>query len=371
LIHGTRNLAVNIKEQKFWTDKHGNQFESHRCNLPTDKMKIKFGDDWNPAEEETIYYVWVPFLLVINAMIFLIPKNLWKWGEGGYMKAFVDDETKPSGVCQSIETDIQANDKLRMKAKVQARYFAIHMGRHEKRFWKFFLCELLNVLAVAINFNLVDWLLDGKFGLYGYEAVQYLMNKGDKENYVYNPMCHAFPTLGQCLWKGSQQMDYQAYDCLLSLNILNEKIFLIYWWWFVVLFAVSISAVFFRIISVFGFYRKYKIVSRICWDEWIYAEDPEDITIGLLGEHFGTDKNGFTLVGNWHVLKQLGDNVDEYYYTLFVQALMTELRHRRKRSEAENSEVEALLTKHPYQPNHTLVEIEMANNQVATNGTQT
>ena len=73
--------------------------------------------------------------------------------------------------------------------------YNIHLVHRQKRFWKFFICELLNVLAVAINFNMVDWLLDGKFGLYGYEAIKYLMNKGDKENYIYNPMCHAFPTL--------------------------------------------------------------------------------------------------------------------------------------------------------------------------------
>ena len=82
---------------------------------------------------------------------------------------------------------------------MQARYFAVHMGRHEKRFWKFFACEIMNVLAVALNFVLVDWLLVGKFGRYGYLAVQYMMTpereRMDKNKFVYNPMCHAFPTL--------------------------------------------------------------------------------------------------------------------------------------------------------------------------------
>jgi len=311
-------------------------------------MQVMFGDNWNPAEEETVYYVWVPFLLLINAAIFSIPKNLWKWGEGGYMKAFINDETKPRGVCQYIEPDTTTNDTLRKRAKVQARYFAIHMGRHEKRFWKFFACEVMNVLAVALNFVFVDWLLSGKFGLYGYQAVQYMMTpeseRMDKTNYVYNPMCHTFPTLGACLWKGSQQGDIQLYDCLLSVNILNEKIFLIYWWWFMVLFAVSISMVFFRIISVFGFYRKYKILSKICLDE--LHPVPRDNLVRLLGRHFGTDRNGFTLVGNWYVLKQLGENMDEYYYTLFVQALMRELNQRQQRLQAENPEVETLLANH-------------------------
>ena len=72
----------------------------------------------------------------------------------------------------------------------------------------------MNVLAVALNFVLVDWLLNGKFGLYGYRAVQYMMTpeseymmtpEGERidkdkfvynpDKFVYNPMCHAFPTL--------------------------------------------------------------------------------------------------------------------------------------------------------------------------------
>ena len=57
----------------------------------------------------------------------------------------------------------------------------------------------MNVLAVALNFVLVDWLLDGKFGFYGYQAVQYMMTpereRMDKNKFVYNPMCHTFPTL--------------------------------------------------------------------------------------------------------------------------------------------------------------------------------
>ena len=86
--------------------------------------------------------------------------------------------------------------------------------------------------------------------------------------------------------------------------------------------------------------------------------------VRLLGRHFGTDRNGFTLVGNWYVLKQLGDNVDEYYYTLFVQALMREVNQRQQRSQAEIPEVDELLANHDqvlHQPNNAALQIEMIN----------
>ena len=76
------------------------------------EAEINFGTR-NRGEPETAYYQWVPFMLVINAVIFLIPKQLWKWGEGGFMKAFVSDDTKTISVCQNLEPDEILSSKLR------------------------------------------------------------------------------------------------------------------------------------------------------------------------------------------------------------------------------------------------------------------
>ena len=56
------------------------------------------------ASPDTEYYQWVPFLFVVNALIFLIPKNLWKWAEGGFIKSLVTDQTKSKHVSQNIQT---------------------------------------------------------------------------------------------------------------------------------------------------------------------------------------------------------------------------------------------------------------------------
>ena len=41
-------------------------------------------------ERDTLYYQWVPFMLVISAVIFKIPDVIWGLLEGGFMKSFAD-----------------------------------------------------------------------------------------------------------------------------------------------------------------------------------------------------------------------------------------------------------------------------------------
>ena len=41
------------------------------------------------------YYQWVIFFFFVQAMMFYIPRVLWKHAEGGLMKTLVDDLTDP------------------------------------------------------------------------------------------------------------------------------------------------------------------------------------------------------------------------------------------------------------------------------------
>ena len=129
--------------------------------------------------------------------------------------------------------------------------------------------ELLNFFLLALQFDLTDRFLSGKFSWYGYETIMYLrMSKAEREG-VHNPMCAAFPTEISCSLPdvgaaGGTQM--QNGMCVLTQNIINEKIYLIFWFWYVILGNISILFFLYRILTTvfpqLRFYLLYKVVSR-------------------------------------------------------------------------------------------------------------
>merc|ERR1712083_534362 len=118
----------------------------------------------------------------------------------------------------------------------------------------FAVSELLNFLALAINWMIINSLLGGKFGDYGTKAREYLTFTYDKELVddlgPHNPMCNVFPTEVSCsvasgAATGGVNMDNTL--CLLSNNVFNQYYFLIVWWWWVALLAVSALGLVYRV----------------------------------------------------------------------------------------------------------------------------
>ena len=58
--------------------------------------------------------------------------------------------------------------------------------------------------------------------------------------------CFAFiPRFGG----GGKQENVNAI-CILALNIINDKVFLVIWWWFLVLIFLGLSRLIFRVVQV-------------------------------------------------------------------------------------------------------------------------
>lgn len=91
----------------------------------------------------------------------------------------------------------------------------------------------------------MDWLLRGQFSLYGLVITTLewfpTMNK-------------VFPKLTKCKFmKYGPSGNYQIFDtvCVLTLNVLNEKLFLILWFWIFFLTTVSFFALVYRGLTYF------------------------------------------------------------------------------------------------------------------------
>jgi hypothetical protein len=132
-------------------------------------------------------------MLVINAIVFGIPHQIWKNLEGGLIKNFYVKEAKSAIIAAQPE-------ELGDLVNRFTTYFRSLLGQNNKYFMWFCVCEILNLVAVTINFILNDKFLDGNFKSYGPDVLNYHSLDSYDRNKTINPMCDAFPTKVSCVF---------------------------------------------------------------------------------------------------------------------------------------------------------------------------
>jgi hypothetical protein len=131
-------------------------------------------------------------MLVINAIVFGLPHQIWKHLEGGLIKNFY--------VMEANSAIISAQPKeLRALVDRFTTYFRSLLGQNNKYFMMFSICEILNLVAVTVNFVINDKFLDGNFKSYGPDVLKYHSLSSYDQNRTINPMCDAFPTKVSCV----------------------------------------------------------------------------------------------------------------------------------------------------------------------------
>ncbi|CAG9783340.1 unnamed protein product [Diatraea saccharalis] len=188
------------------------------------------------------YYQWVCFVLFFQAILFYVPRYLWKTWEGGRIKMLVLDLN-----CPVVGEDCKSDRK-----KLLVDYF--HTNLHTQNFYafRFFICEVLNFINVVGQIFFMDFFLDGEFSTYGADVVRFTeMEPEERED----PMARVFPKVTKCTFhKYGPSGTVQKFDglCVLPLNIVNEKIYVFLWFWFVILSILSGISLLYRMAVVAG-----------------------------------------------------------------------------------------------------------------------
>ncbi|KRX45723.1 Innexin-10, partial [Trichinella murrelli] len=207
------------------------------------------------------YYKWVPFFLLLEALCFRLPSIMWRYladHSGIRIRDVINLAMDERNVRAEIkEQNIDALTKhilnaLQFHRRLEQQQQQRHVASPHR------LCRLLNlpytaayvtsvyllikllyVLNVAAQLLMLNRFLNtDTYQWYGFEALADVLNGTTWENSGF------FPRVTLCDFQVRVMGNVQRYSvqCVLVINLFNEKIFTLLWFWYTVLFLITAAS---------------------------------------------------------------------------------------------------------------------------------
>uniref|UniRef100_A0A0N4ZN91 Innexin n=1 Tax=Parastrongyloides trichosuri TaxID=131310 RepID=A0A0N4ZN91_PARTI len=221
-------------------------------------------------ERQIAYYQWVPYILLLQAMVFYLPQLIWRssnWFTGLYIGSFVQTFVK-----DNLYNNVEENSKKIAKAidgvtDIRHKYFGlIDVNRFVTILY--FTMKVLNMIIVLINMYIYGHFIGEH--LFGYNV---LKHSGE---WRYTGL---FPRVTVCdftINRLGQEVSYTV-ECVLPLNMLNEKIFVVLWYWMAILFTINLINI---INWIWGFSNRdkfYRTLQQYCDNKRNYTITFSDV----------------------------------------------------------------------------------------------
>ena len=170
-LHGAVHIPEEL-QKKLAPKKSG-----RHCNTYGECTGRCTTDGHSDKERTTSYYIWLPFILTLCAIVTKLPWIVWK-------------NVIEQGLMEKLVKDI-ATDKEDTARKTAKRFYNAALKNRKNRVSGiqaiaynvgFALCELLNIMAICLNFHILDTILHGQFTSYGWKANEYFAFRYDINN---------------------------------------------------------------------------------------------------------------------------------------------------------------------------------------------
>lgn len=235
------------------------------------------------------YYQWVCFVLFLQALMFYFPHYVWKSMEGGRLKALTMDLEGPL-VSEAVKTQ---------RIEALTAYFKVSLHRHNFYAYRYTVCEILNFINVIGQMFLTNRFLGGVFLEYGTNVIAF--NDLDQTNRT-DPMMMVFPRVTKCTFytfgAGGQPQNHDAI-CVLPINIINEKIYIVLWFWFIILAIITGLAIIYRFATIFSSYLRFRLLQS-------KATSVKDDSLERISNRLN--------FGDWFLLYLLAKNINSYIF---------------------------------------------------------
>ena len=201
-------------------------------------------------EAEITYYQWVPIILLLQAFLFKVPNVAWRL-LNGYSGINMEK------ICTLSETTLLSSPDDRSKnishiAKYMHRWVESQRDFHENAYVRirrrisnaicfcfgkrdgtfligyYMFIKMLYCLNIVFQFLLLNAFMANDYGVLGFEILEYLLGSGD-----WKPSPR-FPRITLCDFAKrvlGNPPHRHTIQCVLPLNLFNEKIFIFLWFW--------------------------------------------------------------------------------------------------------------------------------------------
>jgi len=303
-IHGTYTLRAREEswdmDRREYTPKELNYMRTHGYN---NHRRVEahpgFGTFQEGKHEKVYhtYYQWVCLILWLQALLFYFPRYCWKKVEDGKIRLCTPNMKDPEFEQEAREKHVKRLLNAYKRFKNKNNFYAM----------AFFGFEMLNGFNSVVQLFLIDKFMGKRFMDYGLRIWNFYSLEGEEFENQVDPMHEVFPKMAKCDFyqhSTSGQIDGSDAMCLLPLNIVNEKIFLVLWLWLIILIPLSLAALLYRAMMMMCPNMRGCMI-------WKTGNRWEDVADACSKGEFG----------DWFLLRQMSKNVDPEIFGEFLKQL--------------------------------------------------
>uniref|UniRef100_A0A183UDZ3 Innexin n=1 Tax=Toxocara canis TaxID=6265 RepID=A0A183UDZ3_TOXCA len=236
-------------------------------------------DERYTPDRQLSYYKWVPFFLLLEAALFRLPSIFWKYlsmSSGIRIHEVVEKAMDPGNMEEANkERNIAALTKhmqnaLKFHRRILRRNIEVHKTlkflniRYSAVFISlmYLVTKALYLVNVIVQLYILNkFLRTDKYEWYGIGVIQDILNGTEWGSSGY------FPRVSLCDFTVRQVGNIQRYSvqCVLVINMFNEKIFVLLWFWFMILTVCTIAS----------FLYWFILLAIPCFSRWFISQSLE------------------------------------------------------------------------------------------------
>ena len=255
-------------------------------------------------------------MLFLQGIMFYLPHLIYKTLEEGKIKKII-------GSLARFQMSKESRDE---GVGTLAKYLVDTLGENNGWAMKVFFAHSMYLVNVVGQIFFTDCFLGYEFSTYGVSAASFVELEEQGRT---DPMSKVFPRVTKCTFhKYGPSGDIQRHDaqCVLPINILNEKIYVFLWFWFIILTFLTIIDILHHFALMWFDSARDMILRRKLRTSPKHKVAKLDIDIGLICRS--------TSYGDWMLFYQLIRNMDSVTYAEWLHSMTENIRDKEEKKQA-------------------------------------